>query len=108
MKRLSHPATENSTPAQAEICPIGDQYFALFQFLTDPLYDDGTLRSTGSLSIFTDEDGQLKGCLNDKDAGQVCFTAASNLSQLFKNLDTICKGEAGEWRKSRFVKGKKK
>jgi len=78
---------------------------ALFEFLELSAWEDGSERTTGTVLLFI-EDGRWKACLNDRDAGLICFLSAETCDDLLKGLDEGLKEDTLDWRVSRSSQGK--
>ncbi len=90
-----------------EPCPLSKKFPALTAFINDVVYDDGSKRTPGSITIFQAAEGGLRLCLNDKDSGECAFISAANLSDLMKRADEGIATGSVEWRAGR-PGGKKK
>lgn len=84
---------------------MGQSRPALAEFLSSPVWEDGSKRIPGSLSLFVG-DGKLKCCLADKDSGLVSFLAADGLEELLDALEARLVSGGVEWRAT-YGKGKK-
>lgn len=76
----------------------------LWEFLAVLTWPDGSAREPGSLTIFF-QDGLLKACISDKDAGLVGFVSARRLDEL---LEGVCQGvgdDSIDWRRPREAGG---
>jgi len=80
------------------------EYPSLCAYLADIEYDDGSPRKPCSLAIFT-EDGILKACLSDRDAGRVAFVAGVDLSGVLAALEKGLAADQLDWRVSRQAAG---
>lgn len=75
-------------------------YPGLWEFLTEPVYEDGTHRETGTLSVF--KDGQtLKACLSDRDLGEVAFVSGVTFKALLDRLESGLTTDGLEWKDTR-------
>lgn len=74
-----------------------ENYPALFAYLTDDQYDDGSRRQRASLLIMAD--GQVwKGWLNDKDTGRSLWLAGETIEQLLDSMETHLTDGTATWR----------
>src|SRR5690348_5848143 len=75
MKYLSKPPASGNGEVTGGARVDGEwatRYPALLEFCTCHVWDDGSPRVPGTLTVFTDG-GQWKLCLNDKDSGRTAF-----------------------------------
>jgi hypothetical protein len=79
-------------------------YPVLAEYLASGSYEDGSLRQTASLTLFT-EDGRLKACLSDKDNGRVGFISADSFLGLLEALEVALSEDSMDWRASKPVAG---
>lgn len=79
---------------------FGERFPTVWEFLTRVQWDDGKRRSPGSLTIFMD-DGAVKVCVFDKDAGEVAFVSAAGVDGLLEALERGLEGDSLDWRRSR-------
>lgn len=89
-----------------ESSPFPDSKFAkdwpaVYEYMTESKYPDGTARKTSSLTLFC-EDCQLKLCLTEKNEGLVLFAAGKTLQTALNALDGLLAGEETPWRKSQY------
>jgi hypothetical protein len=91
-------ALANCEPPAAD--SLAGKHPDLWEFVTRTTWDDGATRQPGSFTVFLDE-GKLKGCLNDKDAGLVCFVTAAGLLELLRKLNGAVNDGASDWRQTR-------
>ena len=71
---------------------------ALWEFLWDLEYDDGSSRSPGSLILFRDAT-RFKGCLTDKDASLIAFVTGDTPEGLLEALNVGLSDDTLDWRK---------
>jgi len=78
-----------------------DDFLASYPTLQDHLkssrYDDGSVRVTSTLMIFSDS-GVLKICLNDRDNQRSCFVTGGCLKEALDNLEAGLCSDSLEWR----------
>lgn len=70
----------------------------LWAFLWDLEYDDGSVRSPGSVVFFRDA-ARLKACLSDKDAGLVSFITGDTPDAILEALEVGLSEDTLDWRK---------
>jgi len=75
-------------------------YPNLYAFLHDVKYDDGTIRITGSMSIFV-KVGGLRCSLNDKDRNVVAYIEASSFDEMMTLAEEGICSDSTEWIASR-------
>lgn len=90
---------------QGQDTPWQDKEFSadypfLYAFLSENLWDDGTPREPGTLTLFTN-DKVLKAVLNDRAANRSAFITAPTLTLLFDAMDGGLEADALEWRSRR-------
>lgn len=78
----------------------------LYAFLTQTEWDEGEVRETGALLIFSDA-GALKAMLKDKDQGRCLWVTGSSLKQLLEVADAKVIDDHADWREDKQA-GKKK
>lgn len=95
------------TSGSAPLVPAswGEKYPFLWEFLTVTRFEDGSPRQAGTLLLFVDQ-GVLKGCLSDREYGEVAFCSASDPDMLLMRLEDGLQLQCLEWRAS--AKGGKK
>jgi len=71
---------------------------ALVAFLADGLWADGTIRVTGTLTVFV-ESGQWKACLTCRASSRKAFLSAGSLQELLKRADEGLDLDDVDWRK---------
>lgn len=72
-------------------------YPHLFEWLVEDRWDDGTVRETGTVLLFT-EAGRWKACLNDRALGRSCFLSGETPEGLLQSLDDGLGSSGLEWR----------
>jgi len=86
-----------------------DKFFAamptLWEFLTLEGWEDGTVRETGTVFVFV-EDDRWKCCLNDRDSGHVGFISADSWQGLWKACEKHLADQTVDWRLSRQARQK--
>lgn len=73
---------------------------AIWEYLSVDTHKDGSPRHTSSLTLFVDE-GLLKCCVSDKDAGEVAFWSAETWEELLAALEADLSAGQGDWRASK-------
>lgn len=96
-KHQGDPSSSSGTPYEDTTFKL--TYPALSEYLTCPLYPDGTVRQLATLTVFR-EDGYWKACLNEKDQGLVLFVAEQAFGTLLEALELLLQEEHPPWRKS--------
>lgn len=81
-------------------CSLGLKYPNLWAFVTAAAFEDGEPRQTGTLLLFL-EQGRLKGCLNDRECGEVCFVTGSTLEDLLGRIEAGLGSSDLDWRTAR-------
>ena len=94
-----------SDDARGPSWPTGDPSFlARFPVLTQFLSlasVDGQPRITGTLTLSVD-DGQLKGCLRDRDVDDYCWFSAESVEALLEFAERAVQGDPrADWRANR-------
>jgi hypothetical protein len=87
---VGHPAVDLSGTWLAPFPHVRD-------FLCVPVWDDGSPRQVGSITLFCDE-GRMKACANDKDAMLMCFVSGESLESVFAALEAVLASGGGDWR----------
>jgi hypothetical protein len=87
---VGHPAVDLSGTWLAPFPHVRD-------FLCVPVWDDGSPRQVGSITLFCDE-GRMKACANDKDAQLMCFVSGESLEAVFASLEAVLASGGGDWR----------
>lgn len=100
LTRATPPSTGQAKPAPTSYSELESKYPILFSFLFDESYEDGSRRTTASVSFFVDK-GILKVSLNDKDLRRVAFLAVSGPEEAFSKLEAALDMDALDWRPSR-------
>lgn len=76
----------------AKSCPT------LWEFLACGVFEDGSSRKLGTLTVFVDGDG-VKGCLNDREQGLTAFASAASLDGLLAVLERGLAEDRLDWRR---------
>lgn len=87
-----------------EVCEIALLAPTVYEWLTAETWEDGSPRTTGSVSIFSG-DGVLKAVLKDRDAQQCLWVAAPSLTKLFAVLEASLTSPSADWRMERVQPG---
>lgn len=82
-------------------------YPGIWEMLTAPRMPDGTCRQGSTLMLFYAE-GQMKGCLNDRDTETVAFITASGADALFRAIELGLQADTLDWRKPKPFQGRPK
>lgn len=80
---------------------LSRKYPALWEYMTADRWPDGESRTTSSLLLFYAE-GQLRACLNDRDAGASLWATAEGLEEALQSLEDRLADGSGEWRKNAY------
>jgi hypothetical protein len=70
---------------------------ALWDYLTQKLWEDGTERRTATLTIFA-EDGLLKVCINDRDSARSLWASDETWAGTFEALEALLGDPKAPWR----------
>lgn len=100
MKYLRRPSSNgHSGPVDpAKSCGLWlELYPALCEFLTEVVWEDGTVRRTGTFTMFA-EDGAWKMCLSDRDSSCVAFVSAGTPTEVLETAERGLSGGALDWR----------
>jgi len=90
-------------------CPPPDldwAWPALWAFLAQGRWEDGTQRTPGTVTLFY-EQGRLKVCLNDKDSGDVGFCSLLEGGHPLDELERLLVADHIDWRAPRRPQGRK-
>lgn len=98
--RSTPPAPPPKQPPAEGYSELESKWPILTAFLFDTTYEDGSSRTTASLSFFVDR-GILKVSLNDKDLRRVAFLAVSGPMEAFDKLEVALDMDTLDWRPSR-------
>lgn len=72
---------------------------AIVEYLSSERYPDGSARERSVLSVFI-EDGRVKACLNDRDAGRTLWRSADGIEDCLILLETAIVDGTADWRKA--------
>jgi len=75
---------------------------AAFEYLTSLIGPDGRSRRTSTFTLSA-EDGQWKGCLNDRETGFQLFVTAGSVTDLFERLEAVLTSPEPHWRRNPWV-----
>lgn len=96
--------SEATKPAASPIKVMNPQdevrWPVIASHLTQTRWDDDTTRVTSTLLFFC-EDGAMKVCLHDREAGMVCFITGEGLTGTLDALEAALSDETAVWRKKR-------
>ena len=73
---------------------------ALFEYLTEGVWEDGTERETATLLFFL-EDNMVKCCLNDRAEGRTLWASAISFPDALRRLEEQLAGGSPDWRQSK-------
>jgi len=98
LPKRSAPTSKTMAPKDPWIDPeFKDSLPALYWFLNEFRYEDGTTRLTGSMSLFT-KLGTLTAAINDNDRGLSAFVTATTWAELLFLVDQGILNDSLEWR----------
>jgi hypothetical protein len=69
----------------------------LWEYLTTARFEDGSHRETSTLLVMV-EQGRVKACLNDRDAGRSLWASADGLETALRHLEAALGDEGADWR----------
>jgi len=69
----------------------------LWDYLTQLVWEDGTVRRTATLTIFA-EDGLLKVCINDRDSARSLWASDETWAGTFEALEALLGDPKAPWR----------
>lgn len=89
--------------------PFKDELFSkmfprLYWFISSIKYADGSIRMTGSVSVFTMQ-GSLRGSMNDRDNNRVTFVESETWDDLIAMMDGVVCNDNTVWKVSNPKKG---
>jgi len=88
-------------PALSADSPLAKSYPALFAFLVEDSWEDGSAREPGTLMLMFG-DGLLKVWLHDKNgSGCSCWLSGEALEDVLAGADNVIASGNGEWRSDR-------
>lgn len=92
-------------PVLSATSELARSYPALFAFLTEATWEDGTPRETGTVMLLCG-DGLLKAWLHDRNGGgSSAWAAGEALEDVFASADDMIASGSGEWRPDRAKAG---
>lgn len=102
MRYLSKPVVDQNGSATSAI--VGDGWLpskfpAVWEYLAVSVWDDGSARETATLLLFC-EDGQVKVCLNDREAQRSAWASGRTLDDALEALEGGLEEGSTSWRKS--------
>jgi hypothetical protein len=100
MRRRNVAKTGEATVFVYSECEGTRLFPALSAFCRDQAYDDGTVRETGTILLFT-EDGRYKAWLHDRDGACSCFVSNTTLTGLLLAAEAALVDEGLDWRADR-------
>lgn len=74
-------------------------YPTLMEYLTEDRYEDGSSRRTSTVTLFA-QDGQVKGCVNDRDNDCSAFFSAASIESLLAVIESKLKESSADWRRN--------
>lgn len=101
---MKRPASSSSLPGGSGLF-VGDaaelrEFPRLLEFLTEPVWEDGSPRQTGTILLFLDE-GRLKACLAERSLGLVAFVTGPSLLGLLVEVEAVLRDGKADWRASK-------
>lgn len=100
LKRSVSTTAASAPPLSSSLVECLINLPCLYEFLTLQLWEPGSPRKPGTVSIFW-EDGVWKCWLNDKDASRSACASAPCLQSLLLKVDQKLMEDSLEWRKAR-------
>lgn len=92
-QRLSDESDTRECPA----LPEGFGWPAVWAFVTQGAWEDGSPRVTGTILLFW-ERGRLKACLSDRDAQAVAFVTLTGAGDPLDELEDALRADNIDWR----------
>lgn len=83
-----------------EMCAIAAAHPALWEHLSECVWESGQPRVTSTLMVFV-EDGLVKLCLHDRASARSSWVSGKTLSGALGVLETQLEQHSVEWRKDR-------
>jgi len=78
-------------------------YPNLFAYLFQDRWEDGSTRQTTTLLFFS-ERGELKCCVNDRDAQRTVFLTCSDVQDALRRVEDGLEGGTLDWRQKRLAR----
>lgn len=72
---------------------------AVTEYLSSDKYPDGAARERSVLSVFI-EDGRVKACLNDRDAGRTLWRSADGVEDCVMAIECAIVDGTADWRRA--------
>jgi len=104
LRRRADRNVEGEAKAALKAGAFETAHKALWSYMTDCAWDDGSPREPASLLIFM-QDGQMKGMLRDKAEGLCLWASASGIAELLGLLDIMIEDPETVWRVDRQQPG---
>jgi hypothetical protein len=109
-KYLNKPTDQAPPSSSSPLCPSGEWpilYPALYEFLTLTVWEDGSMRQCGSLTLFVDQ-SLWKCCLSDKDGHRVAFVSGGSVEGVLQAAEGGIVRSELDWREARGPSYKRK
>lgn len=95
------------SPVLASPGDWGRKYPLVCEFLSTSVWEDGSSREPGSLTLFV-QDGRWKACLNCKDTNRVAFVSSETPTDLLSMIEKGLDGDRLDWRAQKGTQGARK
>ena len=97
--------TTQAKPTRQELPDLlktsfADEHPTLAAMLTQTRWEDGSQRRTSTVLFFVEE-GALRVCLNDREAGQSCFLTVGGVKEALEALEAGLVEDNLTWRRHR-------
>lgn len=90
-----------------DICGLAMTFPTLFEFLSLSRWPDGSLRSTGTITLIG-EGALLKAAVHDRDGSRSAFVSARTLTVLFEEIEEGLVKDNLDWRDKAQESGKRR
>jgi hypothetical protein len=99
-RNVSSAGGSGTLPSALPTCKLSERFPTVAEFLTSTAWEDGSSRSTGTITLMRDE-GAWKAALHDRDAGLSCFVSGKTFTALLEAMERGLEAGSLEWREKK-------
>lgn len=107
MKRPTRSTSGPSGGPPAASCKLSERLSSLWEWLSDPSWEDGESRQTGTLMLMV-EDGLVKVWVHDRETGTSAWVSSESLQGALELVNKGLREESLEWRMDKRKEVKKR
>jgi len=102
-RNVSQTGADGSLPPEGG--DFGSRWPAIWEYLSLDRWEDGKVRQTSTLQLFTDR-GAAKVCLKDRDGSMNCWVSGRDPFEALEALEAVLRAGTAEWVPDAYKKRK--